>query len=54
MINSFIVAANLLAFQRITENPMNVLLSTNPSLEDVLNQLGIIKELKGQNIKLIN
>jgi hypothetical protein len=33
---------------------MNTLLTKNPTLHEVLNQPDMMKELKGNNVKLIN
>jgi phage pi2 protein 07 len=41
-------------FQLITENQMNLLLSKDPTLHDVLNHPDMMKELKNENAKLIN
>jgi hypothetical protein len=49
----YVVATNLKTFQFFSENSMNMVLSKNPTLEDVLNLPTMLKELRTENIKLI-
>jgi hypothetical protein len=49
-----LVVANFRIFHLMTQNYMNVLLAKNPTLYEVLNHPDMMKELKGDNMKLIN